>query len=288
MGCPWRMPRHFAAFGLGKSVMQIETLRLIHKHSGGRFWSFARSGSARSLSGMPPCLAWRLEFIRRPEEMVEECDFYLTNYESVRDGKLDPNLFTAVSLDEASVLRSFGSDTYQTFLTIFKTVKYRFVATATPSPNRFKELIHYAGFLGIMDTGQSADAVLQARQHKGKQPDLVPAQRAGILALDVIVGGIHQQAVRPWLLGYGYTLPPLRVHYHELPTDHSDAGHDRDGQGVLVQGYGAWFVGCGIGKEDSLDARIAKAKRLLTHRRMNISSSGTTLKPNVRQSKGVS
>ncbi len=24
-----------------------------------------------------------------------------------------------------------------------------FVATATPSPNRYKELIHYAGFLGI-------------------------------------------------------------------------------------------------------------------------------------------
>ena len=34
---------------------------------------------------------------------------YLTNYESVRDGRLDVNEFNAVSLDEASVLRSYGS-----------------------------------------------------------------------------------------------------------------------------------------------------------------------------------
>jgi hypothetical protein len=46
--------------------------------------------------------------------------FYITNYETVRDGKLDPALFTAVSLDEASVLRSFGSKTYQEFLPLFE------------------------------------------------------------------------------------------------------------------------------------------------------------------------
>jgi hypothetical protein len=45
------------------------------------------------------------------------------------------------------VLRSYGSKTYQDFLSKFTTVKYRFVATATPSPNKFKELIHYTGFL---------------------------------------------------------------------------------------------------------------------------------------------
>ena len=79
----------------------------------------------------------------------------------MRDGRLDPSLFNAVSLDEASVLRSFGSKTYQTFLTLFDQVPYRFVATATPSPNRYKELIHYAGFLGIMDTGQALTRFFQ-------------------------------------------------------------------------------------------------------------------------------
>ena len=100
-----------------------------------------------------------IQYIRTADELA---DFraqgqrlFMTNYERVRDGDLDPNLFEVVSLDEASVLRSFGSKTYQTFLTLFDLVAYKFVATATPSPNRLKNLIHYSGFLGIMDTGQA-------------------------------------------------------------------------------------------------------------------------------------
>ena len=60
----------------------------------------------------------------------------LTNYERVRDGDIDPSYFAATSLDEASVLRSFGSKTYQTFLDKFKGVPYKLVATsdAVPEP----------------------------------------------------------------------------------------------------------------------------------------------------------
>ena len=36
MGSSRRLPCDFAAFGLGKSVMQIEALRLIHAHAGGK------------------------------------------------------------------------------------------------------------------------------------------------------------------------------------------------------------------------------------------------------------
>ena len=74
---------------------------------------------------------------------------------------IDPTYFAATSLDEASVLRSFGSKTYQTFLDKFKGVPYKMVATATPSPNRYKELIHYAGYLEVMDTGQALTRFFQ-------------------------------------------------------------------------------------------------------------------------------
>ncbi|OZI07103.1 hypothetical protein BWI93_16495, partial [Siphonobacter sp. BAB-5385] len=43
-------------------------------------------------------------------------DLILTNYERVRDGDIRPSYFTFASLDEASVLRSYGSKTYQEFL----------------------------------------------------------------------------------------------------------------------------------------------------------------------------
>lgn len=90
-----------------------------------------------------------------------DAEIVMTNYERVRDGDIDPTQFTAVALDEASVLRSFGSKTYQTFLPKFRGVKYKLVCTATPSPNRYKELIHYAGYLEIMDTGQALTRFFQ-------------------------------------------------------------------------------------------------------------------------------
>ncbi len=45
-------------------------------------------------------------------------------------------------------MRSHGSKTYQEFLPAFAPVEFGFVQTATPSPNRYKEPIHYAGHLG--------------------------------------------------------------------------------------------------------------------------------------------
>ena len=96
---------------------------------------------------------------------------------AVRDGKLDVNLFIAVSLDEAAVLRSFGSETYQTFLPLFAGIRYRFVATATPAPNRHKELIHYAGFLGIMDTGQALTRFFKRDSSKAGNLKLYPHKK---------------------------------------------------------------------------------------------------------------
>jgi hypothetical protein len=55
-------------------------------------------------------------------------------------------------------------------------VPYRFVATATPSPNRFKELIHYAGFLGIMDTGQALTRFFKRDSTKANNLTLLETQ----------------------------------------------------------------------------------------------------------------
>ena len=148
----------FANFGLGKTVIQLEILHLITQHKGGKALIVAPfdvmpefdNDAVNILKIAPPV------FIRSNEEVKNnDSMLFITNYESVREGKVDVKQFTATSLDEASVLRSFGSKTYQSFLDMFKGVKYKFVNTATPSPNRYKELIHYGGYLEIMDTGQA-------------------------------------------------------------------------------------------------------------------------------------
>jgi SNF2 family DNA or RNA helicase len=164
----------FANFGLAKTSTQLELMRLIKKHRGGHMLIVLPLGVRQEFKRDAETMGIRVKFIRRPEEIDAAVDVHLTNYETIREGKLDPALFTAASLDEASVLRDYGSKTYQEFLPLFEKVPFRFVATATPSPNRFKELIHYAGFLGIMDTGQALTRFFQRDSEKAGNLTLYP------------------------------------------------------------------------------------------------------------------
>lgn len=249
----------FASYGLGKSLIQIETLRLTLAHHG--------DPTARALIICP--LAVRLEFaadaakvgvpvtfVRRSDEVAGP-GIYVTNYESVRDSRLDVNLFTAVSLDEASVLRSFGSKTYQEFLSGFAAIPYRFVATATPSPNRHKELIHYAGFLGIMDTGQALTRFFQRDSTQANNLTIYPhKEREFWLWLNTWAAFVNTPAD----LGHdatGYDLPPLETHWHVVGVNHDDAGEERDGQGLLYRGGALDLQGAASEKRRTLADRVA-------------------------------
>jgi len=254
----------FEAFGLGKSMQQIEILRLARLHAGGAALIVLPLGVRQEFRGDAEKLGVATRFIRSNAEIDPDFDgIHLTNYESVRDGKLDPNLFTAVSLDEASVLRSFGSKTYQTFLTLFAQVRYRFVATATPSPNRYKELIHYAGFLGVMDTGQALTRWFKRDSTKANNLTLY-AHKEKEFWLWVASWALFLQ--RPSDLGFsdeGYELPPITVHYVEVPVDHRTADADRDGQGNLFRDAALGVQNAAREKRDTLPARVAAVRRIL-------------------------
>lgn len=246
----------FAAFGLGKSVMQLEILRLVLARVDGKALIVCPLGVRQEFARDAAMLGLEVRFIRRSEE-VDGPGLYLTNYESIRDGKLGPNLFQVVSLDEASVLRSYGSKTYQTFLPLFVDVPYRFVATATPSPNRHKELIHYAGFLGIMDTGQSLTRFFQRDSTQANNLTLYPHKRREFwLWLNTWACFLN----RPSDLGFndsGYDLPDIEVVYHEVDVDHSTAPADRDGQAPLFRGAALGVSDAAREKRDTLSSRVA-------------------------------
>ena len=252
----------FANFGLHKTAMQIELMRLVGAWTGqptlivlplGVRGEFFREAKERFRGDF----AVRLKFIRSPEE-IEQGTIHLTNYETVRDGKLDPGLFAACSLDEADILRSFGSKTFQTFLPLFDKVPYRFVATATPSPNRFKELIHYAGFLGVMDTGQALTRFFQRDPQEAGNLTLYP-HKVREFWLWVSTWAVMIQ--RPSDLGCsdeGYILPELDVRWHEVPTDHRSAEAESDGQMRLLKEEATGVTAAAREKRDSLPARLAK------------------------------
>lgn len=252
----------FADCGLGKTLMQLETLRLTLAGRG-RALIVLPLGVRQEFTHDAAMLGIPVQFIRRTDEITGD-GIYLTNYESVRDGRLDPNEFTAASLDEASVLRSYGSKTYQEFLTLFDQVQYRFVATATPSPNRYKELIHYAGFLGVMDTGQALTRFFQRDSTKANNLTLYPHKRDEFF-LWLSTWAVFVQ--RPSDLGFeddGYILPDLDVRWHEIPVDHmATVEYDRDGQGHLIRGGVLGVTQAAREKRDTMASRIAKMAQLV-------------------------
>jgi DNA modification methylase len=255
----------FAAFGLGKTVMELEISRLIVQRAGGLALIVAPLGVRQEFVRDGKMLGVVVKFVRR----IEDCtgaDVYLTNYETVRDGKLNPNAFTVCCLDEASVLRSFGSKTYQEFLTLFDHVRFRFVATATPSPNRYKELIHYGGFLGIMDTGQALTRFFQRDPSKAGNLTLYPHKQTEFFLW------LNSWAVflqRPSDIGFsdeGYVLPPLKVVFHEVAAP-SDLDHvDRDGQAMLIKDPALGLKEAAREKRGSLSRRCAKLVEILNDR----------------------
>ncbi|ALA48812.1 hypothetical protein XFACTOR_64 [Mycobacterium phage XFactor] len=254
----------FAAFGLGKTVMQLEIVRLsLAKHGGGKGLIVMPLGVRIEFAHDAQMLGIETRFVRRTDEVGGD-GIYLTNYESVRDGKLDPTLFTAVSLDEASVLRSFGSKTYQSFLELFDAVPYRYVATATPSPNRYKELIHYAGYLGVMDTGAALTRWFQRDSTKANNLTLYPHKEHEFwLWLNTWAAFVQSPAD----LGHdatGYDLPPLEVLWHEVDPPADDFDFERDGQGQLVRGVNLGLPQAAAEKRRSLDARLSKLTEIVT------------------------
>jgi hypothetical protein len=248
----------FARYGLGKSVMQLEILRLISDRlrPASRVLIVAPLGVRGDLiRDGKNLLGLDVRFIRRSDEL-DGGGFYVTNYESVRDGRLDVTLFDAVSLDEAAVLRSFGSKTYQEFLGMFADVPFRFVATATPSPNRHKELIHYAGFLGIMDTGAALTRFFKRDPSKAGNLQLHPHKtREFWLWLNTWACFLQ----RPSDLGFsdeGYDLPELEVLWHQVEIDMASDQVERDGQGVLVRGGALSMVDAAREKRNTLEVRV--------------------------------
>lgn len=253
----------FARFGLGKTVMQLEIQRLLRVYTGANLALIVCPlGVRQEFKHDADMLGQTFRFVRTNAE-VDEPGLYLTNYESVREGKIDPSRFDIASLDEAAVLRSYGSKTYQTFLELFVDVRYRFAATAMPDPNRYKELIHYAGFLGIMDTGQALTRFFQRDSQQANNLTLYPhKEREFWLWVNTWAAFVQ----RPSDLGFsdeGYELPPLNVHTHEVSVDHTGAGEDRDGQGRLFRNAALGVRDAAREKRDSMGARVEKMVEVL-------------------------
>ena len=255
----------FESFGLGKTVQELEWCRLVQQHEGGQMLLILPLGvrqeftrdAVKLLNMEPPVYVRNMEEVRAADAKI-----LMTNYERVRDGDIDPRFFTGTCLDEASVLRSYGSKTFQTFMELFKGVRYKLVATATPSPNRYKELIHYAGYLEVMDTGQALTRFFQRDSTKANNLTLYPHKEEEFW---LWVSSWALFLSKPSDLGYddtGYDLPPLQVRTHKICSSIGDAV-DKDGQVKLMRDAAVSLQDAAKEKRESVAARVAKAKEIV-------------------------
>lgn len=254
----------FSSFGLGKTLTQLEILRIIGALEGGRQLIIAPLGVRAEFFADAQKLGITLIFVRRTEEVLQfPGRIYITNYQSVRDGKLDLSLFNSSSLDEAAVLRSYGSKTFQNFMTMFDGIKYRFVATATPSPNRFKELIHYAGYLGIADTGQLLTMYFQRDSTQANNLTLYPHMEKRFW-LWVSTWALFLQ--KPSDLGYsddGYALPELHIHKHCIDTPAMFTVDRKTGQMEMFAESSLGVKTASDIKRDSIGIRVAEMVKII-------------------------
>jgi hypothetical protein len=272
----------FESFGLGKSVQQLEILRIILKKLGtGRALIVAPLGVRQEFKrDAIEKLGWDAPptFVRRSDE-ADAPGIYITNYESVRDGKLDPNLFDVVSLDEASCLRGFGgTKTFREFMALFagdrKTmdertftdgIKYRFVATATPSPNEYIELLAYSAFLGIMEVSAAKTRFFKRDSTKADNLTLHP-HKASEFWLWVASWAIFLES--PADLGFdstGYDLPAMNVHFHQVAVDHTDAKPNKFGQFQMFRDATVGLVEAAREKRETLHDRIGQMVEIITN-----------------------
>ncbi|TAK94680.1 DNA methylase N-4 [Patescibacteria group bacterium] len=260
----------FAAFGLGKTRIHLQVAKWIcEKEPAKKYLIIAPLGVRQQFTKVEaPTMGCEITYCRNDFE-VRDCktQIIITNYERVRDGGINvtPEVFSGLGLDEASVLRSFGSKTYQQFLKKFNDIAFRFVFTATPSPNRHKELIHYGGFLGVMDTGDALTRFFKRDSTQANNLTLYPHMEAHFW-LWLSSWSVFMQL--PSDLGYsdeGYVLPPIKVSWHCVPVDHHKAWRmiDSWGQRQLFLDKSSGLSELAEVKRDTMVARVAKAQEII-------------------------
>jgi hypothetical protein len=169
------------SFGLGKTRIQCELARIIHAHTGRPFLVICPLGVKHQFADEDGLqLAMRWQYVRTDAEAAEaDTPYLITNYERVRDGNITPatiDRLGGASLDEGAVLRSLDSKTSDVFKKLFADTPYRYVATATPAPNEYKEIIYYAEFLGVADHGQLLTRFFKRDSQKAGHLTLMPSQ----------------------------------------------------------------------------------------------------------------
>lgn len=224
----------FADTGLGKTLIQLAIAENVVRHTN------------RPVLILTP-LAVAFQFIDEAQRIgIDDIEhskdgkrtrkIVVCNYERLH--LLDADDYVCVMLDESSILKNFAGQTRDDIVTFIKKVPYRFLSTATPSPNDFIELGNSSealGYMGYMDMltkffKSNQNSVDSNNRNIGEKFYLKPHAERDFFAW------VNQWSVmvkKPSDLGFsdeGYNLPSLTTNKH---TVHNDTSWCINGQSSL-------------------------------------------------------
>lgn len=258
----------FASFGLGKTVMQLSIARQCILKENKPFLIAMPLGVVGEFKKDNELLqsGYDIEYITDTDSIENyEPKIYLTNYERVRKGDIDASKFCGVCFDEASVLRNMKTETTQYVLQYFGKIPYRFVATATPTPNDFIEILNYAVFLGVVDRGHALTRFFQRDSTKAGHLTLYENKK------DEFWKWVSSWAIfinKPSDLGYddtGYDLPELELREIEVQNNTDEVIFNKYGEPVIFKDTTKSLVDVSREKADSVSLRCQKAVELLNN-----------------------
>lgn len=219
----------FAKYGTGKTRMQLEWASQVALHTGGRVLILAPLAVAKQTVTEAAKFGIDAQGCDRQEDV--EGAIVVTNYDKLKN--FDTSQFVGVVLDESSILKDYRGKTKQLLCSAFESTPYKLCCSATPAPNDWMEILNHSEFLGIMTSHLALSRWFTN-----------DTMNAGKYTLKAHASDDFWEWVASWAvclsmpsdLGYsdeGWHLPPLTLHDHVIPVDHSLTWEEPDRNGQL-------------------------------------------------------
>lgn len=198
----------FADCGMGKTPMQLEWANQIINKIGGMALILAPLAVASQTAAEGEKFGISVNLCETKDDLKPGIN--ITNYEKLE--KFKGVKFSAVVLDESSILKSFTGKVRTQIIDFFCDTPFRLACTATPAPNDYMELGNHAEFLGIMSY---AEMLAMFFVHDGGQTSKWRLKGHAENVFWEWMGSWAVVMESPGNLGYeidGYDLPELRIH----------------------------------------------------------------------------
>lgn len=211
----------FLDTGLGKTLIEMVIAQNYHLHTGKP--TLIITPLAVAFQFIEEAKKFGIEDIEYSKDGKHTCRIVVCNYE--RLDKFKPENFGCAILDESSILKNFEGAIKNSITSFLKKMKYRFLFTATPSPNDFVELgtsSEALGYLGYTD--------MLTKFFKNNEDTISPMSigtqwRLKGHAKDAFFQWVSSWSVsmrKPSDLGYSderHILPELLTNYHGIKNE---------------------------------------------------------------------